>query len=977
MHQAGAFQDYFTIRQLVFVNSAAYAYTEIRVDQHTALFGRNNLGKTSMLNALKLFLLPEENFRRCEKKFGFKGANGNEYNGQESYGYYFPEDHSFIILEAENVHGTFCLVLHRANREFSYGRMAVSCKYDMIRSLFWDFNSNENEGLGGPHESLSLKSLLSELKRLGGEQFSDIKTIKERLFSEKPLDPLLGRYCLLPLKQGGTAREIEAWRQLIHLAFDISARDDQTLPNAVATIIEGEKQREAEQVSIDFDQILGAYRSLKEEGDRLQKLQNHQPTWEALDSNYKKYEHDSKRAAQLYVNVEANLNRSLGRLTQAVNDGKEKYQEVHRKFEGNRKLFRQKEGELKDISGQKKPINRQVKSTQNSLKRIAEIVRAYPESFSNDQILDALVGYRQELKQDIESLQSAEARQRRMESLIRESRRLKSEEERLGPLLEGVIPTLLERVSSDSAAVLYSINQKFSQIKVQPSDEKLEIIQQFSSLFEEDGGNLSFLNEAFLDLPFVPFDAQKSRMELKARLDDIRKQQQQADRELTGLNALGKQSSGELEHHLREKRKEVERVKEDVELVKAYTTLKSQAADSQNELQSLEQQSTALGQELDKLKGKHDVLSRELTAKEDAFKADEEKKVEVDSLLSQLVTIKDAHARIIDAWKGTLEPENMEVENGTVDALREQARSLQQLGEEVVDSASKLLQANLLEEGVSEGYRQLSFKDVKHYRNRFSREFDTLDGRWLNYRDRVASHNKETSIKMDELKGAAKQIQTFSHEINKQFKDYQVSNLAEVQVCLTLHPRFEQLLKELETINFYTEELHDARLYSRLNDFCEEFFKKLAKGVPTLSMDQIIQKVYYRYRLEGLETYDDKEQSNGTTSMVNSLLLSVLIKRLLRSDAQICIPLIMDEMGSLDRENLKTATRIAEEHGFVLFGASPDISSEIVQAVKNYVNLGSFRATTASYNGRRRVVYHSYCERLFKEPNQPVPEVVS
>jgi len=145
------------------------------------------------------------------------------------------------------------------------------------------------------------------------------------------------------------------------------------------------------------------------------------------------------------------------------------------------------------------------------------------------------------------------------------------------------------------------------------------------------------------------------------------------------------------------------------------------------------------------------------------------------------------------------------------------------------------------------------------------------------------------------------------------------------------------------------------------------FSKKVTNSVPTLSMEQIIQKVQYRYRLEGQTGFDNKEQSNGTTSMVNCLLLSILLKRLLRRDAQICIPLVMDEMGSLDRANLKTATRIAEARGFVLFGASPDISSEIVQAVRNYVNLGSFRATDASYSEKRRVIYHSYCERLFEQ----------
>jgi hypothetical protein len=55
------------VRQLVFVNSAAYAYTQIpqiRVDQHTALLGANHLGKTPMLNALKLFMLPEARLLR-------------------------------------------------------------------------------------------------------------------------------------------------------------------------------------------------------------------------------------------------------------------------------------------------------------------------------------------------------------------------------------------------------------------------------------------------------------------------------------------------------------------------------------------------------------------------------------------------------------------------------------------------------------------------------------------------------------------------------------------------------------------------------------------------------------------------------------------------------------------------------------------------------------------------------------------------
>ena len=292
-----------------------------------------------MLNALKLFLLPEENFNGCKKKFGFASSKGDKFEGPESFSYYFPSDNSFIILEAENVHGRFCLVLHQGNKQFSYGRLAVPCELEKIRSLFWDFTSHENERMGAPNGQLSLKFVVSALKQFGAEQIGDVKTLKERLFSEKALDPKLGRFCLLPLKQGGTVRELEAWRQLIHLAFDISAKDECTLPNAVATIIEGEKQRSAEQVSVDFDQILQAYNDLKQEGDRLQNFQNHLSDWHQFDQTYQQYGNDSKRAAQLYLNLVSSLDVCADKLEKDALDTSKRYDKKKRDFESNRQEY--------------------------------------------------------------------------------------------------------------------------------------------------------------------------------------------------------------------------------------------------------------------------------------------------------------------------------------------------------------------------------------------------------------------------------------------------------------------------------------------------------------------------------------------------------------------------------------------------------------------------------------------------------------
>ncbi|MCJ8298976.1 MAG: hypothetical protein MJK13_08600 [Pseudomonadales bacterium] len=967
MLQEGVFTDQFIIRQLIFVNSAAFAYTEIRVDQHTALFGRNNLGKTSMLNALKLFLLPEENFNRCESKFGFSSSKGEKYTGPKSFDYYFPEDNSFIILEAENVHGTFCLVLHQGNKQFSYGRLAVPCEYEEIRSLFWDFSSVENEGLGGPIASLSLKFIVSEFKKYGAQQIGDVKTLKERLFSEKALDPKLGRFCLLPFKQGGTAREIDAWRQLIHLAFDISARDEHTLPNAVATIIEGEKQRDAEQVSVDFDQILQAYHELKTEGERLQNLKNHLPDWQRFDKHYLQYKDDSKRAAQLYLNLNCSLRVQTEKLVKDAEKTKTQHKKKLADFELNRNEFINVDSELKTLIGGRKEIEPMQKLVQAKLHRIVKVRAEYPESFDHDQIQAALQSHRTELDQEIDSLRDTAMGQQRLKELVRRNNQLADKDKNLVALLANQSQSLLDQLDPHSASVLKHLNESFSQVRIIPTADQLSTIAKFTELFTANENLLSMLGQRFSEHQFSIFDSEKNRQELQANLKQVRQELKKVQSNLQELNQLSNQPAEVVQQHIAKLEKEFRDTTSDIEVVKSYSTLQQQADQYAERLTEIEQRAEILTSKRGRLVQLSDQLNKEVSATESANKAVLQQQYVVNRHQQDLYSIKDTHAPVIDQWKGQLQPEQMDISEQAVTLLRNQALSLSQLGGEMRGSMSKLLKANLLEDVIEAGYSQLNFGQLKNYRNRFDREFSTLEMHLLNYRDRVKSHNKETSIKMDELRGAARQIHTFSAEINQQFEGYSVSNLDQIQVCFRLHPRFEQLLKELDKVNFHTEELHDVHLYNRLNDFCEEFFKKVTNSVPTLRMEQIIQKVNYRYKLEGQDNFDDKEQSNGTTSMVNCLLLSILLKRLLRSDAQICIPLVMDEMGSLDRENLQTATKIAQARGFVLFGASPDISSEIVQAVKNYINLGSFRATDSSYSEKRRVIYHSYCERLFED----------
>lgn len=148
----------FTLKRLVFVNSAKHAYSELMLDQHLAMFGRNNNGKTASLAATKLLLFPEVNFRHCFQKFGFEGKDG-PYDAEQSFRFYFPTIKSYIALEVENPSGTFTMVLFRAassekNQHYAYHRAFIPLPYQKVRHLFW------NESEQDFSENISTESLL-------------------------------------------------------------------------------------------------------------------------------------------------------------------------------------------------------------------------------------------------------------------------------------------------------------------------------------------------------------------------------------------------------------------------------------------------------------------------------------------------------------------------------------------------------------------------------------------------------------------------------------------------------------------------------------------------------------------------------------------------------------------------------------------------------------------------------------------------
>ena len=966
--------DTFRFKQLVFVNSAAFAYTQIRIDQHTALFGENNLGKTSMLNALKLFLLPEINFRNCGSKFNFRGTNGNLYDGMASFRYYFPEDRAFIILEAENPHGDFCIVLHRggATDKMEYARLVVPFPYARLEALFWDVDAGGDGGIGAPVESMTLQGVKTVLREMEGEPLSDPKTILERLFTNQPYDKKAGRYSLLPLRNGAGKREMDAWRKLVHLAFDISASDERTLPDTLATIIEGQKSRKEEELQLDLNAIVEEAYQLREEGDRITRIRNASDSWEKFDETFQDETQLRGQAAKAYADLNESVEVEEGRLQEALEKASPALNEAENRAETLGGIKRDTNNSVTNTAAEVKATGKQVERLRKDINAAYATLNEFPDGAPRKEIIKSLDEHIDQQSQAIKGYSDkAVAKQQHAEICDR----LTSNErqaKRLDEQLTNRSPTLLDGLTVPSASILNSLNRSLGTTHGVLTQEQKQVFTQFSQQFLSEDGHLLLGDAqegiALSDIPYHEYDAEKTRQYQQSRLDELKATVAHDKKQRDKL--LEEATMGHEEIARRRKQAESER---------------SKAQDDKNALNALDANLQTVESVESELHEKEDKLEEQKIqhAKADAEwrDADENrnkarqglKTLKGQAQQARLIRErldrigKDAN-NVLEGRHKAIEPTPCEVSKASIDALEKNVDDLSAQRNKVHEQLRNLLTMNILSNAGSQVHLSSFTGDqVAEFHEQLKAVFDNLDTQEANYRHQVDRHNKTTHSQVDILRSAKQLVAAFISGINAEMAQFSISDLEEVRVDYKLHPRFEQLLADLEKADLLSDELQDNKVYEQLKAFQADFFNADARRTGILlSLDKILAGVHYKYRKRGEEGWTTNAQSNGTTMMITTNLLSVLMSRLMDGDAQVTMPLVMDEFGSLATQNMRTARQIAEQHDYCLFVANPNRDSKITQVLGNYVHLGLFHATQA-YAENRTVVHHGLCESLARK----------
>jgi len=937
-------KEKFGFRQLCLVNSSSNAYAEMPVHKHLVLNGGNNQGKTASLNVIKLVLFPEFNFSNCASKFGFQGRNGDYYSKQDTFEHYFPTNQSYIIVEATNPEGNFCIVLYRASGDFSFGRILVPKSLKEIRTLFWDFTTNDNEGMGSPAH-IDKVQLLSQLKGQGGILVNDVNTLCEHIFGGAHS---LGqrRFCLVPLIDGGKKESVKCLRSLINLAFDLTASNSDTLPKVLASVIEMKKDREESQVKVNLLESIDKYKTLAERQQALDKVRDNIFVWQKADESVLSYKRAIKTQAVRYHSVlntidsmltelkpkkEILVNKEIEAGDKSVKAHKDA-KSLHEQFLSDKGVLKQKSNELKEFSEKKIKLD--------------SIRGAWGASFDITQAITDASEAVSEAKKKIEGINNDAKAQENLQHKIKEKNELIEQQRQLKEKLNNHSSLLLSQVSQKTANILFNINPRFAEVFHHLSDEQTSVIEGFVDLFEDNDHQVSLFGLPIHQNSRSLFSANDLTETLNKQLSEINSHLVKVGDAISDYQDSLKASNADKPDMLNGFKNDLAEAKEELtilnranEIDRRFKELSDIYPQMKIDNETLEKEHLAAKALAKSLKSEHEALTKE-------------KK----ELLPNITKLESFKVRLNNSalpYKQTfdvIKVEQLIEENIDEELIHTLDSSIQQLStkyEQAIGSLKALFGLELISSFNSLKYTEsLTQGDITRALSEFGELFNTLEQSQNLLSNEIGTHNNDISLKINEIKLGTRLIDSRVAEINRNFEHCAISDLETVNMVVEKNPQFAELERHLARNNpEFSDNLIDQAFYERLNKFCLQHFTSKDNST-VIKMENLITKVRYEYQKIGSSVKTSKPQSGGTTATTNCILLSYLLHQLTVPETEVNIPIVMDEIGNLDSTNIPEVRKIADEFGFTLFAATPDLNPSVIDALNNYVTLGEYICDT-------------------------------
>lgn len=942
----------YKLLKIVYINSAKHAYTELPVNENLALFGVNNVGKTATLAGIKLMLFPESNFNNCEEKFHFLGKDG-PYSKEESYPFYFPSSKSFIIAEIQNMSGVYTMILYKG-KSWEYSRFFVLESYDKIKHLFWEKDLYDN----ATFTELSLKYIGDQLRKLNAVQTNDEEEIANMLYGGHRGHADQNKFCAIPLKNGASKKSISAFKNLYQLAFDIGKSEGDKIPKAIATLIEMNRSRKQESLDMTVTDQVEKYYQLAQERDYLQNVANHRELWLEVDKDFKTLKAELAEVITTVFSLKTTLERkqnsfeeefeiaskNLIKAKSAEASAKKATKEVETKNQLEKGAIGENKKQFKTISEDYKKALKIINDEYLGLKSALEIAADFTTIKKEKEVL--LVKHT-----DRDILEKA------LKATVDKSNELINQHKQLLSNKETLEQTLLYRLKPHSASVLNALNPKFSEFLFEHDQPAIDTINDFGDLFTISTNKDLLFGQSKFDIVGVKnYSAELQLEQFNKAIEKIELLISDSRTEISKIK-VSLENTENFKANVKTLETEIATFEKDILLLESFNKTKADYEKTGTDIEIREKELNVQIKYFDDL---HDKWKLTFSQKGEAevvlTKLNEEKDKYLQwnrsiQLLTKTINIDDYDGQIDD----------IDISQECIDNLNERYFNYSNKYEPFKNKARQLM-VNVKVEGVEPFLDYLSLVDYSEVVSKFDLLFLEYPQKQQWLLKNIQSHNLFIDSQMSELQDAKNLLTSFIEELNTDLNLTTISNIEELKLEIKLEPLFEELLDIMSEFDKSDDHsLLPESFYLKISTFARKFFNKKNR---TIKLQSIISTVNYCYRLQGEKTFETKGQSGGTTSAITALLLSTLLKRISPSYAEVTIPIVVDEIGTLDMHNIDATIKQISSNGFTVFCATPHFSPPVIKGCENYISMDQFKIEKPVVKGCHLLVLPEYIERL-------------
>lgn len=941
------FETIISIRKMVLINSASYRLFETKLDDNLYISGSNNVGKTSILNALQLLLIPEENLMAIDKKFMMsskKDTQAKNHTAEETYKYYFPYNTSLIVFEIENKDNTFLVVLYgkKANKQ-QYNRVIIPTVYDDIKDFLIDDFTQEPFG----KDIHQLKEYV-ETKGIKSIELSTKEEIITTLFQTKK-DYKRNPYNIVPLKDKDK-KSLAFFQTLFKNFFTLGNMNLQKKIELIAELIKNkEKDENQELIQFDLESTKRRYQNIVQNETKINILRDYECDYEKL-IDFEKTKKDKKNEliynfVKLYNIIEKNI--------KDVEIAKKDNTELLNLLKTQEAEQIEKKKELDVLKttlvSEKRELKKELDDNIKNYAIIQTHLSFYKpiDEFENMFVVDNVIKQTEdkisELKEHINKIEfeldnlkkeeDAQIYYQKLENEIKkQDRYIKNEEYRLNNFNLSLLGKLSDEEKIVAEAILHSNVCRLMNL----SDETISSIKNFLALFKlnqstiiVDGNELEAINY-------------NKAIDLELEYDKLNKL-------IKDKEAMTVSDHIEIVEFKRTKNEDlinsknlIENKRKLIGLLSNFNSIKEIMLSYSDKIEEKEKEIELNAEELKVLDG---VSKKTMEEKADTSGKFSKIQNELDNLFKtkeKLVDNNEIHLFIGHRI------ENMYFNKETlVDKMILVDTEYDRLKDEMIALNNE--QSNIY--GIIEKYNNSKFFDGVELKTRnelrnneddynklvsiIKSEYDSLSLLENETLSEKAALQEDTNSSIKTLEGIVKKIQNFERSINNEFKKIKISNLKAVEFSFEIFEQLTSVLKDW----FNKDSEMGLEYYEVFFKKVNEFLLNTKSSNNAIDIKDLIKNIKYEIIYDD-DSRSETQQSNGTETMINIIFLNILINQYYEEGSKLKLPVILDELLNIDSKNLKNILHEINEFGSVLVGATTTIQPDIVCHFENCVDIG-------------------------------------